>query len=363
MKICLAMIVKNEAHVIRRCLASVLPIISSWAIVDTGSTDGTQDIIRDFMKDIPGELIEREWVDFSTNRNQAVELAKSKADYIYTADADEELILAPTFSLPDLNEYDLWHVNIVLGTHRYHRRALWRSSIPAKYVGVLHELLVIEGDYSIGSLTDCHILSMSEGSRSNDPEKYKKDAAVFEKSLLSEPDNSRYQFYCAQSHRDSGNLERALHWYSIRVTSGGWVQECFFARYQVALLKETLGKPWPEILEDYLQAFELDPLRAETLYRIAIHYQGTGQWALALHFFETAIKIPEPTTALFVDHSIYSYFLPLNYAVALYWRGFYQESLDINYKLLAEDSELPDSLKDLVIKNIEFAMGKLSAKN
>ena len=40
--ICLNMIVRNEAPVIRRCLDSVMPIIDSWVIVDTGSTDGTQ---------------------------------------------------------------------------------------------------------------------------------------------------------------------------------------------------------------------------------------------------------------------------------------------------------------------------------
>ena len=43
--LCLSMIVRNEAPVIRRCLASVLPIIDYWAIVDTGSTDGTQGLI------------------------------------------------------------------------------------------------------------------------------------------------------------------------------------------------------------------------------------------------------------------------------------------------------------------------------
>ena len=41
-KICLCMIVKNESKVIKRCLDSVMPIITAYCIVDTGSTDGTQ---------------------------------------------------------------------------------------------------------------------------------------------------------------------------------------------------------------------------------------------------------------------------------------------------------------------------------
>ena len=44
--ICLCMIVKNEAGVIKRCLDSVRAIINTWVIVDTGSDDGTPEIIR-----------------------------------------------------------------------------------------------------------------------------------------------------------------------------------------------------------------------------------------------------------------------------------------------------------------------------
>ena len=91
--ICLNMIVKNEAEIIERCLTSIVKHIDYWVIVDTGSTDGTQHIIKDFMKEhkIPGELIERPWVNFSHNRSEALELAENKADYIFLCDADMAL--------------------------------------------------------------------------------------------------------------------------------------------------------------------------------------------------------------------------------------------------------------------------------
>jgi hypothetical protein len=50
--ICLNMIVRNEAHIIREALDSVAPHIASWVIVDTGSDDGTQDMIGSHMADL-----------------------------------------------------------------------------------------------------------------------------------------------------------------------------------------------------------------------------------------------------------------------------------------------------------------------
>ena len=102
--ICLNMIVKNEAHVIERCLASVRPWIDSWVIVDTGSTDGTQELIRKTLDDIPGEVVERLWVNFSVNRTEALHLAGTRADYVLIIDADEVLEANEGFSMPALTD-------------------------------------------------------------------------------------------------------------------------------------------------------------------------------------------------------------------------------------------------------------------
>ena len=80
-KVTLVMIVKDESRVIERCLASVLPVIDSWVIVDTGSTDDTKEKIKKFFDNvgIPGELHESKWVNFGTNRTEALELAYQSA--------------------------------------------------------------------------------------------------------------------------------------------------------------------------------------------------------------------------------------------------------------------------------------------
>jgi glycosyltransferase involved in cell wall biosynthesis len=108
--ICLNMIVKNESHVIERCLESVKKIIDYWVIVDTGSEDGTQEIIKQVLKDIPGELHERPWINFEYNRNEALSLALDKADYIFFIVADDRLIFGEDFALPELEAEGYWMV-------------------------------------------------------------------------------------------------------------------------------------------------------------------------------------------------------------------------------------------------------------
>ena len=59
----LVMIVKNEARGIVDTLASVIPFVDRWTILDTGSTDGTQDLIRQHVGP-DGQLFEEPFVDF-----------------------------------------------------------------------------------------------------------------------------------------------------------------------------------------------------------------------------------------------------------------------------------------------------------
>lgn len=82
----LCMIVKNEEDKLERCLQSLKGLVDEMIVVDTGSTDRTKEIAKKF-----GARVEDfKWTgDFSDARNFSFSLAN--CDYIYTADADEEL--------------------------------------------------------------------------------------------------------------------------------------------------------------------------------------------------------------------------------------------------------------------------------
>ncbi|MDA7464576.1 hypothetical protein N8996_07295, partial [Candidatus Poseidonia alphae] len=74
--ICLNMIVKDEAHVIRETLENITNHINIdyYVICDTGSSDNTKEIITTFFdsKNIKGEIYDDKWVDFAHNRTKAI---------------------------------------------------------------------------------------------------------------------------------------------------------------------------------------------------------------------------------------------------------------------------------------------------
>ena len=89
----LSMIVKNESAVILQCLESVKPLVDYMLIEDTGSTDGTQDLIRQYLEreGIPGEVREEPWRDFAFNRTLGLKMLREREDidYVLVIDADE----------------------------------------------------------------------------------------------------------------------------------------------------------------------------------------------------------------------------------------------------------------------------------
>jgi len=86
------MIVKNEAHIIEDTLTKLLAKIKFdyYVICDTGSTDGTPEIIVKFMENkVPGKVVIHTWKDFGHNRSLALEEAYNTTDYVLIFDADD----------------------------------------------------------------------------------------------------------------------------------------------------------------------------------------------------------------------------------------------------------------------------------
>jgi tetratricopeptide (TPR) repeat protein len=348
------MIVKNEAHVLERCLKSALPYLDRWTIVDTGSTDGTQELARRVMAGVPGELHERPWRNFGHNRTESLQLAAPHTDYLIVVDADDVLEAPPGYRLPGLDA-DAYRLAIRYGEFSYERVQVLRSSLKWRYEGVLHEYPACDkADLKIETLRGLTYRINSEGARWRDPEKYRHDALLLEDALRDEPNNARYAFYLAQSWRDAGEAARALECFERRAEMGGWIEEVFNALLEAAKLREALRGAHGEVLAAYLRAHEARPVRAEPLYHLARYSRSRGEFASAFVFAAPASDMPRPPDILFVDESVYAWRALDEYAIAAHYVGRYRDAITANRRLLGSRS-LPADQAERVKRNLQFS--------
>lgn len=349
--ICLSMIVKNETHIVHECLNSIWQHIDYWVVVDTGSTDGTQDLIRAFFaeKGIPGEIIERPWVNFGYNRSEALELCTGKADYAWMIDADDRIL--GEFKYP--NGKNLQHDAYAIKCGReqcvWWRNQIFKTGIGWRYEGVLHEYAAcpnrpqltqaqLQGDY--------HLEARTLGNRNvitTQVEKYSKDAELLETELLKDPNNSRYQFYLAQSYFDSQQWEKSEKAYLRRVEMGGWEEECYYSLFRVALIAMSTNASWSTVQEKLLTAYDYRPCRAEPLHIIARYLRGKNQQRAAYMFAKMACSLPYPQQdILFIDTNVYKWMCLDELAATAFYVHDYITGKNV-CEMLLKDSRLPES--------------------
>ena len=352
--VCLSMIVKNEAHVIGRCLDSVRSYVSYWVIVDTGSSDETQEQVRRHLRDMPGQLHERPWRDFGTNRTEALALARGKCSYILVMDADHVFHAPAGYRFPHLAADGYYVVHRYSGVE-YGLPVLLADRIPWRYVGVLHEYVTADVPHEVvplpspGPWIEVH----HEGARSRDPLTYRKDAEILRAALACEPDNARYAFYYAQSLKDAGMLEEALAAFRRRARMPGWQEETWHARYQAAMLIERLGRSPDEIERAYLEAFNARPTRAEPLAQLARWHRQREEWPLALLFARAAALLPRPADQLFVEEAVYAWKADDELSIAAWHAGAREEGRRAMERLISA-ARFPESERKRIEVNKDW---------
>lgn len=332
-KLGLCMIVRNESKVIERCLKSVRPLLSYWTVVDTGSTDGTQALVRKALEGIPGELYERPWVDFSTNRNQALAFAEGHTSHVLVIDADDVLEIPEGYRLPEFTA-DGYHVRVEHGEYMHSRVHVFR---PEKfcYRYVLHEgLFPTTNPIDYADLSGVTMRIMGGGHRNAKRNKFISDALVIKRALQKEPGDTRYAFYLAQSWRDAfdvgGNydhLSKALRAYVRRADMGGDPEEIYLSLVEIARCREKLGHLREFVEEAYRDAFGYRSFRAEPLYYLArwlrMKYQDHTQ---AVIFARHAASLHKPTSErLFIEPSVYDWRALDEFVVCTTWLPFLRE--------------------------------------
>jgi hypothetical protein len=370
-RICLSLIVRDEETVIERCIRSCMPLIDSWCIVDTGSVDKTMDVIRDVLKDVPGQLLEEPWHNFGYNKSHALQVAKPWGEFALLMDADDELVLlqAPKgdFKWPIDFSADSYDLRVAYNNLEYDRPHLVRLSKDFYYEGVRHEYLTSKKAFTSGGRIEGILYNVvGGGARSRDPQKYLHDAKALEQSLETDPDNARTLYYIGQSYRDAGLRGEALEWFSRRGAIVGWPEETFMAIFEAAKCHELLGHGPHDVIDGYFRAWEARPTRAEPLYELARYLRVVqSRFSLAYEIAKWGSTIARPNDKLFVAQDVYDWRLLDEMAVAAFYIGKKPEGAQINRKLLsiAHAVGIPDGDKRRILGNLAFCLNDEAAGN
>lgn len=329
--ICLAMIVKNESHIIVETLKNVVEKIpiTSWCISDTGSTDGTQGLITDFFKSagISGELHQDAWVNFGANRTKVLAHCYNTSDYVLMWDADDRV--HGTIPWPSPMDADEYGFVFKSGSMVFRRTQMFNNRKKWKYTGVIHEYAecmearlpyrMIEGDYSFSA--------NSLGARALDPRKYEKDAEVLEKAYVEaleakDPIHARYAFYCANSYRNTSNKAKTEEFYKKVLTLEGWLQEKYMSCLELFTLYEAQDKV-TDGLPFLLQSTKYDRTRVECVYRLIKHYCLADMFDVAINYYglvkdwyETRYCSDNMSSRLFARLSDHDFYMPYYLIIA-----------------------------------------------
>lgn len=313
-------IVKNEAAVIERAVNSLMPHISCGIVVDTGSDDGTPEILRELFR-AAGKALEihqRPFVNFEQARNAALNLARnSRLDwkYLLLSDADMEFRVKqePWFFPNGGRAYDLKQTAGALG---YYNRRLVRRDADGWYVGVTHEYLDVASD---GVLDTAEFIDHADGA--NRPDKFSRDIALLEKALETETRPGlieRYHFYLAGSYFDAGAFAQAATHYRTRVTLGGFEEERWYAQMRLALCYKAIGNTAAFVAE-MITAYQMRPQRSEPLYELARYYREKGDNYASLLFSSQGMQVTRPNDLLFVNDWVYKSGMAEEFAISAYY--------------------------------------------
>lgn len=328
------MIVKNEEHILARCLDSVACIMDEINIIDTGSTDKTVEIAESFGCNI----YHFKWQDdFSLARNFA--FSKATMDYVMWLDADDYIDPANQKKLrafkeglsEDANAYSMLYDFIIDedSVFSFRRiRVVKREDYEYSWEGAVHEYLKVDAP-TIN--TDVHIvhnpLKREEGHGD-------RNLKIYENKINNgEPLSFRDQYYYGRELYDNGLYKKCIDiMLAFLESKGGWIEDNINA-YRLIGHSFCHEGDASQGRQYYFRSFELDRPRAEICCDIGFTYMHEKNYEQAIFWFGLAGSLEPPSNDWgFRESRAWTWLPHIQLCVCYYQQGKLEEAIRENQK-------------------------------
>ena len=243
----LCMIVRDEEDVLQRCLESVKDLADEIVIVDTGSTDRTKEIARQYTD----KIFDFEWTNsFADARNESLRHATGK--WILVLDADEyvqdegkqELREFLEKTTPDNSVFMLPILNIVgdEGKHRFiesHSTRLFPNHRGIHYTRPIHEQLTASYPFVYKKYNFYIYHTGYISKKVNEKQKSERNWNIFRNVVGSSSLDPFYSFCIGNEYRRDQDYKKALYHYEKAYKKGkpghAWFAHCLEAMISIQL--------------------------------------------------------------------------------------------------------------------------------
>lgn len=295
------LIVRDEADLLPRCLASIRDHVDEICVVDTGSRDDSVRIARSF-----GARVDRRpWDDdFGAARNAALELAAGR--WILVIDADEELHHEDGRRLRQLlqsADQEAYFVQVLsyVGEERVDRLVrhqvvrLVRNRPCYRYRGRIHEGLDLHAARGAVGYSDIRIVHYGYLDRVKARKgKAARNLHLLEQAVARDPENPFLRFNLGTEYLNLGDFAAALVHFDAAAAraSPSDIYASLLAKRRIVCL-QALGRHFRAVRE--ARRAERDfPHYTDLTYLRGISLLHMGQLAAALSAFRSCLERGEP---------------------------------------------------------------------
>jgi tetratricopeptide (TPR) repeat protein len=290
--------------------------------------------------------------DFAFSRNEALELSKLHGDYSFFIDTDNELQEYNFEIDPKVDAYT-FNIKTEDGTI-FPRVCLINNKKNWYYKHTLHEKLFCDEQIVLDD-SNCSILAIDDGVRSQNPDKRKKDIQTLITGFQNTKD-PHYLFYLANTYRNDKQFSLAFKTYSQCIRLDKDTEKIYYCQLQIARMREELAHPDELIISDYIRAHTLMPQRVEALGYLSQFWEKKKcWWAMAWAANEVAgLPIPKDCY-LFLETAWYDWAVLDKFATGSINNGRLQDGIDA-CKSLLDSNKTPESEKVRIKENMERAI-------